>query len=256
MTTNLAQKDLAMDKKSGGLRSPDILVRHPVFCVILILISCLIFGLLATLINMQGALVKWDIAIENSMHATALSSPVWVKGIMLSGGYIGQQGFITISVLLALYFLIKRFWKEFWMVLITSAGQGPIFLGLTYLFARPRPVFSVNIGPVIKYFSFPSGHMISSVICFGLLAYFFVPIISSQFWKVVAILLSELFVVFVGFSRFFMGDHYLTDVVAGAAVGIIWFCLSVISIELISKKRGEKHVKQTQAHMRETDHQS
>jgi len=46
------------------------------------------------------------------------------------------------------------------MVLIASAAQGPIFLGLTYLFARPRPVFSENIGAVIKYFGFPSGHMI------------------------------------------------------------------------------------------------
>jgi len=245
MTTNLAQKDLAMDKKPGGLRSPDILANHPVFGTTLILICCSTFGLLAYLIYMQGALVQWDIAIANNMHITALSSPAWVKGIMLSGNYIGQQGFIAISVLLALYFLIKRFWKEFWMVLITCAGQGPLFLGLTYLFARPRPVFSENIGVVIKYFSFPSGHMISSVICFGLLAYFFVPIISSRFWKVVVILSAVLLVVFVGFSRFFMGAHYLTDIIAGTTVGIIWFCLVVMSIERISRKGDQKHVKQT-----------
>jgi len=245
MTENHVQKDLAMDKKSSGLHSPDILVRHPVFCVILILICCLIFGLLAYLISMQGALVQWDIAIENSMHAMALSSPVWIKDLMISGGYIGQEGFIAISILLALYFLIKRFWKEFLMVVIACAGQGPIFLGLTNLFARPRPVFSENIGTVINYFSFPSGHMISSVICFGLLAYLFVPIISSHFWKVVVILSAVLLVVFVGFSRFFMGLHYLTDIVAGTTVGIVWFCLVVMSIELISRKGDQKHVKQT-----------
>lgn len=245
MTVKLAQKDFPKIKKSGGLRSPDILVRHPVFCITLILVCCLIFGLLAFLIHTQGPLVRWDIAAANNMHLAALSSPAWVKGIMLSGYYIGQQGFIAVSVLLAFYFLIKRSWKEFWMVLIACTGQGLLFLGLTDIFARPRPVFSENIGVVIKYFSFPSGHMISSIICFGLLAYFFVPKISSRFWKVVVILSAVLVVVFVGFSRFFMGDHYLTDIVAGAAVGIAWVCLVVLSIEHISRKGDQKHVRQT-----------
>ena len=245
MTANIVKEDLTIEKRSRGLRSPDILARHPVFCVALILICCLIFGLLAFLIKMQGALVQWDISISNNMHRMALSSPAWVKGIMRSGDYIGQQGFIAISVLLALYFLIKRFWKEFFMVLIASAGQAPLFLGLTYLFARPRPVFTENIGPVIGFFSFPSGHMISSVICFGLLAYFFVPIISSRFWKVVVVLSTVLIVVFVGFSRFFMGVHYLTDIVAGATVGIAWLCLVIMSIERISRKGDKKDVKQT-----------
>lgn len=245
MASNLVQENPAKGKKPGGLRSLDILVRHPVFYVVLIVICCLIFGLLAFFIRKQGALVQWDVAIVNRMHGTALSSPAWVKGIMLSGYYIGQHGFILISLLLALYFLSKRFWKEFWMVIFTCAGQGPLFLGLSYLFARPRPEFSENIGTVIHFYGFPSGHMISTVICFGLLAYFFAPILSSAFWKVMVVLTAVMIVVFVGFSRFFMGAHYLTDVVAGATVGIAWFCLVVLSIEHLSRKGDQKHVKQT-----------
>lgn len=244
MTKDFVQKDLSMNKKSGGLRSTDILLRHPAFFITVISIGCLIFGFLAFLIQMQGALVQWDIAIVNSMHIKALSSPAWVKGIMISGDYLGKQGFIAISILLALYFLIKRFWKEFFMVLIASAAHGLLFLGLTYLFARPRPVFSENIEAVIKFYGFPSGHMISSVICFGFLVYFFVPTISSRFWKAVAILTAMLLVIFVGFSRFFMGAHYMTDIVAGTTVGIVWFCIVVLSIERISRKGEEKNVKQ------------
>lgn len=243
MTQSLVQKDITKNKKSGGLRSKDTLIKHPVFYSTLILISCLIFGLLAFLIHGQGALVRWDIATVNSMHNLALASPAWVKGIMVLGDYIGLQGYLAISVLLALYFLIKKFWKEFFMVLITCVGQSPLFLGLTNLFARPRPVFSENIGHIIKFFSFPSGHMISSVICFGFLAYFFVPVISSRFWKNAVIFSAILLVVFVGISRFFMGVHYLTDIVAGTTIGIAWFCLVVMSIELISRKGVKKHVK-------------
>ena len=243
MTENLVQKDPAINKKSGGLRITDILIRHPIFFLTLILICCLIFGLLAYLIQMQGALVRWDIAIANSMHITALASPDWVKSILALGDFIGLQGYIAICVLLALYFAIKKFWKEFFMVLITFVGQSPIFLGLTYLFARPRLVFSENIGNVYKYFSFPSGHMISTVICFGFLIYFFVPKISSRFWKAVVILTAILLVVFVGYSRFFVGAHYLTDIVAGTAVGIVWLCIVVMSFESITRKGDEKHAK-------------
>ena len=243
MTKNLVQKDPIINKKSGGLHSTYILIRHPVFFGTLILICCLIFGLLAFSINQQGALEQWDIAIVNSMHITALSSPAWVKSIMVIGDYIGLHGYIAISLLMALYFLIKRFWKELFMVLITSVGQSPLFLGLTYFFARPRPVFSENLGYVTKFFGFPSGHMMSTVIYLGFLTYFFVPKISSRFMKAAFIFAAILIVVFVGFSRFFMGVHYLTDIVAGTTVGIVWFCLVVMSFESMSKKGDEKHVK-------------
>lgn len=243
MTKNLDQKDPAMNRKSGGLRITDMLIRHRVFFVTLILLSCLLFGLLAFLINQEGALVRWDLAIANSMHITALASPAWVKSIMVLGDFIGLQGYIAICVILAIYFAIKKYWKEFSMVLIIFVGQSPLFLGLTSLVARPRPVFSENIGHVYKYFSFPSGHMISSAICFGFLAYFFVPKISSRFWKAAFVLFNVLMVVFVGFSRFFVGAHYLTDVIGGTVVGIIWFCVVVMFFESKSRKGDGKHVK-------------
>jgi undecaprenyl-diphosphatase len=243
MTKNLDQNDPAINRKSGGLRITDTLIRHPVFFITLILLSCLVFGILAFLINQQGALVQWDLAIVNSMHVTALASPPWVKSIMVLGDYIGLQGYLAISLLLVIYFAVKKLWREFSMVLITCIGQSPLFLGLTNLFARPRPVFSENIGNIVKYFSFPSGHMMSTVILFGFLTYFFVPKIPSRFWKAFAILIALLFVAFVGLSRFFVGAHYLTDIVAGTAVGIVWFCIVVMIFESKNRKGDEKHVK-------------
>jgi undecaprenyl-diphosphatase len=243
MTKNLDQKDPTINRKTDGLRITDILIRHKVFFVTLILLNCLIFGLLAFLVNQQGALVRWDVAIVNNMHVTALASPAWVKSIMVLGDYIGTYVYFVISLLLVIYFAIKKHWKEFSMVLITCIGQSILFLGLTNIFVRPRPVFSENIGNVVKYFSFPSGHMVSTVILFGFLAYFFVPKISSRFWKTVVILLAVLLIAFVGLSRFFMGAHYLTDIVAGTSIGIIWLSIVIMSFESISRKGDEKHVK-------------
>jgi membrane-associated phospholipid phosphatase len=153
--------------KIGGLKSPNLLVQHPVFAITIILLSSMIFAILAYFVLRKGSLVKWDFDVANRMHAAALSSPAWIKNVMLSGYYIGQQGYIVVGVILGLYFLIKRFWKEFFMVIVLYAGQGILFLSLTNLIARPRPAFSENIGGVISFASFSSGHMISAVIMFG-----------------------------------------------------------------------------------------
>ena len=139
MTANTVHTDRKKHRKPGGLQSPDLLVRHPVLSVAMIIIGSMIFGILAYFVMQKGSLVKWDLDFVNRMHAVALSSPVWMKNVMLAGYYIGQHGYIATGVILGLYFLFKRFWKEFFMVVVLYAGQGILFLSLTSLVARPRP---------------------------------------------------------------------------------------------------------------------
>jgi membrane-associated phospholipid phosphatase len=236
MTASNVHKDQKKHRKPGGLQSPDLLVRHPVFGVSMILLGSMIFGILAYFVLQKGSLVKWDVDVVNRMHIAAVASPSWMKNVMLAGYYIGQHGYIATGIILGFYFLFKRFWKEFFMVIVLYIGQGILFLSLSSLIARPRPVFSDNIRNVISHPSFPSGHMISSAIMFGLLAYFIVPKISSRAGKAAVILLAVLMVLFIGYSRFFMGAHYITDVVAGTAIGVAWMNLAILSIEMISRK--------------------
>jgi undecaprenyl-diphosphatase len=86
---------------------------------------------------------------------------------------------------------------------------------------------------------FPSGHSFSAVLCFGLLAYLLAPKMPSRFWKAAVIVAAVLIILFIGFSRIFVGDHYLTDVLAGYGLGIAWAGLVYTSVELISRKRRE-----------------
>jgi len=241
MTANTVHTDGKKHRKPGGLQSPDLLARHPAASVTMIIIGIMIFGILAYYELQHGSLDIWDKDVVERMHAAALVSPAWMKNVMISGYYIGSHGYIATGFILGFYFLIKRFWKEFFTVIVLYAGQGILFLSLTSLIARPRPVFSENIGGVISYASFPSGHMISSVVMFGLLAYFIVPKISSRAGKAAAILLAVLMVLFIGYSRFFMGAHYITDVIAGTALGVAWVTLAILSIEMISGKVVKEH---------------
>ncbi len=238
------QKAKTHVKNLSGHQSPNLLGKHPLIIVMIIILCSLIFGVIAYYVQQKGSLVQWDMAMVNRMHETALNSATWMKNIMVAGFYIGYQGYIVIGILLSLYFIFKKFWKEFFMVMVLYAGQVLLFYSLTQYFARPRPIFTIQIGAVIKYSSFPSGHMLSIVICVGLITYFFAPKISSRFWKASLIILAVLMVLFIGYSRFFMGAHYLTDIAAGLAVGVAWTCIAIMLIELLFNKGGYKHDKE------------
>jgi membrane-associated phospholipid phosphatase len=248
MVSTVVQNTRTNQKKIGDLRSPDLFAEQPLIGLFMFLLGSLLFGIIVFYVNMQGSLIRWDLDLANRMHAAALQSPVWIKDLMIGGFYVGLHGYIVIGALLGLYFIFKKFWKEVTLVVVCFAGEGVLWLFLANLFNRARPHFETNIGGVLNYPSFPSGHTISGVLGFGLLAYLLVPKISSYLWRAAIILFSLLMMVYIGYSRFFMGAHYLTDIVAGYAVGIAWFGLVFMSIELLFKKGNPGYAKNNQIH--------
>ena len=160
---------------------------------------------------------------------------------MESGYYIGNEVIIVLLILLGFYFIVKQYWHEFIMMAVGMAGGSALFLSLSNFFARQRP--PTQIWNILHIPGFPSGHAIGVVIFYGFLAYLLAPNIQSSFWKVVVIATAILIILFVGFSRVFTGGHYLTDVLAGYAVGIAWFGMIFTLLELYFQKRRSLNVK-------------
>jgi len=160
---------------------------------------------------------------------------------MEAGYYIGNEVIIVLLVLLGFYFIVKQYWHEFIMMAVGMVGGSALFLSLSHFFARQRP--PTQIWNILHIPGFPSGHAIGVVIFYGFLAYLLAPNIQSSFWKVVVIATAILIILFVGFSRVFTGGHYLTDVLAGYAVGIAWFGMIFTLLELYFQKRRSLYVK-------------
>lgn len=80
------------------------------------------------------------------------------------------------------------------------------------------------------------------VVFYGLLAYLLAPKMPSAFWKGIVIAVAFVIISFVGFSRVFTGGHYLTDALAGYAVGITWVGVAYTLIEVYFHKRREYNV--------------
>jgi membrane-associated phospholipid phosphatase len=221
------------------IRSPEKFAQYPIIGLAMLVFGGLIFGIVAYSVVTDGPLLAWDVPFANSLHTTALISPGWVVGVMIAGYYVGSQLIAVIGVVLGIYFLRKRCWRELTMLAVGAGGSGLLFRLLSSIFDRPRPVFESEVWKIHVIPGFPSGHASAVVAGYGLLAYFLVPKISSSLGKATVIASALIIALYVGFSRIFVGHHFLTDLVAGYAMGIAWSGLAYTLIEMIFRNRAE-----------------
>jgi membrane-associated phospholipid phosphatase len=241
MKENNLQDPNAQNSFVAGLRSPGLLARRPVIGWLMFIFGVLGFGCLTYNLFAQGPLLELDRRIAIVWPAIALKGPAYIKGLIDSGFYIGDQVIIGLCILLGIYFIFRRYWEELTMIVIGIPGSSALFLLLSRAIGRVRP--STQIWIVEKIPGFPSGHAITAFTFFFLMAYLLVPKMRTAFSKGVVVFLATFIIVFVGFSRVFTGGHYLTDVLAGYAVGIAWSGLAYTLIEGYFKKRESQNVK-------------
>lgn len=220
---------------SCDLRSPGWFARWPIVGVVMFLVGGILFGAIAYNVSTEGPLLKWDVPLARQMYVQAVKQPERIIEILIFGFFVGKEMLQVIVIILSLYFLYKRFWPELGMLLIGAGGGAIIWYYLTGVFDRVRP--TNQIGIVVSDPSFPSGHTISAVLCYGFLAYLLIPRMPSLFWKWVVGIAAILTMAFIGFSRVYLGGHYLTDIIAGYSLGLAWAGLVFTLIESLFLNR-------------------
>lgn len=141
----------------------------------------------------------------------------------------------TISVLavvtVAFAALRWRRWREPMLVATAVVGEVSIFLLVTLLVERQRPpVRHLDQAPPTS--SFPSGHVAASICMYGALAILAnerarSALVRGLFWT-----LAVLVPVAVGLSRMYRGMHYLTDVLGGVLLGVVWLYVATRGIRI------------------------
>jgi undecaprenyl-diphosphatase len=103
---------------------------------------------------------------------------------------------------------------------VTTAGSSLLNTAVKLAVHRTRPVVSQ---PFVHEpgASFPSGHSQAAVVGFGVLLLVFLPVLGRG-WRLVAVAVSILAVVLIGFSRVALAAHYVSDVLAGFVLGAAW----------------------------------
>jgi len=166
-----------------------------------------------------------------------------ITGLANALFYFSKMGTFPVVVLIAVaittVLLLRRNFIYLFALLVALAGTGTtVLIGKNY-FHRVRPeAFSFYFEPL---YSFPSGHATVAVAFYGLLFYVLIRHVekykNKSLWMGVAIL----FVLLLGFSRLYLGVHYLSDVLAGFSLGLLWLLLAISLLEWrIYNKHGQQ----------------
>ncbi len=101
------------------------------------------------------------------------------------------------------------------------------------IFTRPRPT-GINLIEE-SGFSYPSGHSMVSMAYYGFIAYLIYKKQTNKLIKTIIIVSLLLTILLVGFSRIYLGVHYLSDVIGGFLLSIVYLMI-FIKYSKIEKK--------------------
>ena len=107
---------------------------------------------------------------------------------------------------------------------------GTMFIGLCVseiakqIIHRARPSNGLVLA---SGFSFPSGHAMISTIFLGLIAAYFCLKDFSKIKKQIILLSTTFLILLIGASRVYLNVHWITDVLAGIALGMVILSISI-----------------------------
>ncbi len=138
----------------------------------------------------------------------------------------------TLSVIASLWLLKYR---RYILPLLAAILGGDAFVQLgKLLFHRPRPLSALYVE---HSFSFPSGHATIAVAFYGFLTYIVMREAKRWETKVNICFAGIALVLLIGFSRLYLGVHYLSDVWAGYLVGALWLIAGISICEWLRSRQ-------------------
>lgn len=174
-----------------------------------------VFLVLALLLAFGNTLAAFDLQVTNYLHARR--TPPVSRALQFISDAHGTARILGATLLLVVWRLYRRDRAAAISLAVVPIGQ-LLNAGLKLVFQRPRPLVPEPLAHLITY-SFPSGHAAASTLFYGTLCLLVLQRVRSPAWRAAAVTGAVAMIVLVTFSRVYLGAHYLSDVVAGIAVG-------------------------------------
>lgn len=146
-------------------------------------------------------------------------------GVSSLGDDYGVLALIALGV--ALLWTRSRRWALALPLLM--AGTGLLQLVAKWAVDRPRP----NLAD----WGFPSGHVLSLVVFFGLMAYLLSMSALTRRRRRLGFAGCLAIVLAVGFSRLYLEKHWVSDVAGGFTLGIAYLLPSICLVEALGRRR-------------------
>ncbi|WP_034301990.1 bifunctional DedA family/phosphatase PAP2 family protein [Herbaspirillum sp. RV1423] len=167
------------------------------------------------LVSADGAIFHWLQGLR--------TSPVDYLMAGITG--LGGAGVLWVVALTVLgWLLVRRCWRTAGYWVITTVFAQVLVKLLKLTIGRPRPL---NLYSGVEQYAFPSGHATSSMVIYGFLA-FLIACRQPPLIRMFVATITVVGIALIGFSRLYLGAHWLSDVLAGWSLGLAWIALMAI----------------------------
>ena len=201
--------------------------------------AALLFTVLLAAVRLQ-----W-IPLESVDHGAAADINGAIAGdhalvtVIKAITWLGSDGVLwTVTGAAVVLLALRRRWRLALYLLVAGAGALIMDPVLKSLVGRARPVVAHPVAHGTGN-SFPSGHSLGSIVCYGALLLVFLPAVRPGAWRRAFITVITALVALIGISRVLLGVHYLSDVLGAWALGITWLGITAFAFELGRRAAGE-----------------
>ena len=193
-----------------------------IFCINLLLLS----QLTEDVVESEG-IIRLDESFTQMLYKARTK---WVSEFFYFISFFGtREAVFIVGAILTGFLLVKREYIAIVAFWVAMAGTGlSVQYGKKYI-SRDRPAEVAYYTE--KNFSFPSGHATTALALYGFCGYLFYRLFRSASAHVVILGVVPIFILSVGFSRIYLGVHYLSDVLAGFILGMLWVLLGLSVLE-------------------------
>jgi membrane-associated phospholipid phosphatase len=161
--------------------------------------------------RLDGPILSWLVAHREPMATTVMTAVTTVGGeVVLS----------VLAVLAVLLLAVRRRRVEALLLAVALGGAETISVVLKHAVARARPPADLVLGPVERTLSFPSGHTIGTATFTLALAYLWWRTRPSRPRAWLGLGAALALTAVMATSRLYLGDHWLTDVLASTALSL------------------------------------
>ena len=197
-------------------------------------VSGLLFSMLAVDVATGAPIVSFDRAVAGWLHTheTGFATDVVSAVTQLGGATV----LLAITLVASLALVLARRFAHAALMGAALAGGEALNMALKAAFERPRPAFSDPIATA-SGFSFPSGHAMVSLTVYGALAFVILATTKSRRARVLVLATAAALVLAIGFSRLYLGVHYVSDVLAAYGAGVAWLMLCGLTLVGASRLR-------------------
>ncbi len=208
--------------RGGGavpVRSGGVPVRSAVLIAALIAAAAAaVFGVLIGLVVAHWpALRTFDVDVSRTLEDLTGRHSGYRHGMRRLTNLLAPDYFRALAAVAVVGLLALRRWLEAAVIVVVTAIGALAGLGAKDVVRRHRPRFAQ---PVQHFpgLSFPSGHAVNAAVVMTVLALVVTPLLPRR-WRPVAIAVAVLLPAAAGWTRLALGAHYLSDVIAGLALG-------------------------------------